>query len=763
MQLASLALSNFKGVNATMMLDKLNLLVGPNGSGKTARLLAQTWGITGQTSLGGRPEDTAKLGGTRGCRVILTTDTGFGWMRSLQVDHRSKKLSTAVVVTGKESLGVTEGHAIVRQTVGDYAPMFDVNKFLDLSAEGKRQEVLNLCARAIPTPSDEPRKLYNRILTEWLKQELGEGTVAMAVKLDGTPKGLDVLFMTVGGTRRQAFNDVMQMVCEGSRVESAVEAIATSLDTAKNMMNAAKRQRDESQQAARKLSEEKAKVEVPAEVVEELTAKRNTLVDRRTEIVTQIANQRGRESARTSLSTSLKDADWKLETAEKRLAGAKAATVAPLDEAERLEKLAAQIDIQEYDSQPAIDKAAAARSDKFREEEGLHEAERELDKAVDNRAMSAQRLSEATHSPWQRALALATPLNDEIRLVTGESSQRTAWQAIYTIIVEQAQVAPIQELEEQFNVTVGREVELEEKVSVLTRSAAHAESQELLHEEEATKIRLLERDAQANRGQRAELLERAKTIREASSRREHEIKQASKDIEDIQKHRVSVERRLNELDAEGGHMSLDDLDEQCLALDRELVDLNDKIKRKQQYQTLEAELTKCIASAEREGIVHSVCKVVCEAIRTVRETMMREVVAPLIERMDECLGHMGVPASGVYCDLVNPRGRSIFELGWIVDGERKVPVEAMSGGESVLFSTCLLLALIELADPPLKLLLIEAGALDNERLDGLLRAIESVKDRFSNAFVATHGEFSEISTDWNVVHLGAPETAEATA
>lgn len=754
MQLKCLTLKNFKGVNATMIVDKLNLLVGPNGSGKTARLLAQTWAITGQTPLGGRPEDTAKLCGTEGCSVNLVTDEDFAWMRRLSIDHRTKKLSTIVTILGEDRVGVTESDAKVRQAVGDYAPMFDLNKFLDLSAEGKRQEVLRLCAQGAATPTDS--SLADRIQTEWLKQELGEGSVRVVFGQQGMRDGLQRLLRDVGEARQHALKAAMDAIIESTgTAEGGLNAIAAGLDAAKAMMNAAKRQRDESHQAARRLSEQKAQVEVPAEVVEELTGKRDGLLDRRTEIVAQIANQRGRESARASLSDSLKDADRKTEAGRKRLAAAKCAELVPLCEAEELETAAAQIDVQEYNVQLAMERAAAARSQKFRADEQVRDAERELDQAEHERAMIAQRLCEAKESPWQRALALAVVLNEGRVQIVG-------WQKLYALIVENAKNAPIKELEEQFNAKIKGEVELQEAVAKLKQAAVDAESREWANEEEATKTRLLERTAQENRGRRAELLAKAKTIREAFTRREEVIAEVSQTIQDLQDERVSVERRLNELDAEGGHLSLDDLEEQHTALEREIVDLNSKIKQKQQYQTLEAELTRCIASAEREATMYQVCKGVCEAIRTVRETMMREIVTPLIQRMNKCLGRMGVPASGAYCDLLNPRGRAIFELGWIVDGERKVPLEAMSGGESVLFSVCLLLALIELADPPLKLLLIEAGALDHERLNGLLTAIESVQDRFSNAFVTTHTLSAFDRADWNVIALGIPEAVEAT-
>lgn len=780
MNLECLTLKGFKGVDATMMVGKLNLLVGPNGSGKTARLLAQTWAITGQTALGGRAEDTAKLAGTQGCSVVMATDEKFDWMRTLSIDHRTKKLSTSVSIAGEEILGVTEADARVRAAVGDYAPMFDVTKFLDLSAEGKRAEVLRLCAGSHAMSIDASSSLADRVLAEWLKQELGEGTVALVVEQQGMSNGLQTLLEKAGEARQHVVRAVMKAITESTDTAEQINTIAASLDTAKAMMNAAKRQRDESQQAGRKLSEQKATVEVPAEVVELLTGRRDALLEKRTELVGQMENQRGRESARTSLTDSLDDAGLKMETAEKRLAAAKSVEAVPLCEAKGCESAAAQIDVEEVDAQPAVDKAIGARSAVRQAEDELFGAERELDQAAHKKATIAQRLDEARQSPWQQALVLSTVIDEAFAgQILDDSNEgkpldelgqqvNANWHTLFNLIVNYANDASIKELEEQSAATSKRLIALTAAIDKLKQTAVDAEAEYKLSEEGVAKARIHEQAARANRVRRDELLAQAKTIREAFNARAREIAYADDATTDLQEHRVSLERRLNELDAQGGHMSLDDLGAQHLAIERELVDVQSKVKAKQRYQTLEAEFTSCIASAEREGTMHDVCKGLCEAIRKVRETIMGEVVAPLIRRMNDCLGRMGVPAGGVYCDLVNPRGKPIFELGWIVDQppaeSRKVSIEAMSGGETVLFSTCLLLALIELADPPLKLLLIEAGAVDRERLPKLLRAIESVQDRFSNAFVETHLDPPLVETrDWNVVHVGAAEAVETTA
>jgi len=125
-------------------------------------------------------------------------------------------------------------------------------------------------------------------------------------------------------------------------------------------------------------------------------------------------------------------------------------------------------------------------------------------------------------------------------------------------------------------------------------------------------------------------------------------------------------------------------------------------------------------------------------------------VAPLLDQVNEFLA-IAAPGRTAYCELVDAKGKPIFELGWKTEDVR-VSLPALSGGEAAMFCAGLALALVKLADPPLKLLLLEAGPLDSGNLASLLRAIEATANDVQ-AVVATHIGFPEVNGGWKVIKL----------
>jgi hypothetical protein len=175
------------------------------------------------------------------------------------------------------------------------------------------------------------------------------------------------------------------------------------------------------------------------------------------------------------------------------------------------------------------------------------------------------------------------------------------------------------------------------------------------------------------------------------------------------------------------------------------------------------QLAECLAKKGRETVTYDVAKGVAEAIKVVREEYMAELVAPLVDKLNAVLGRLG-GARTAHCKLLDLRGQPAFDLGWS-DGKTEVSLDAMSGGEQVLFSVCLLYALVMLADPPLKLLMIEAGELDGDRLDDLLCAIHTLTDgpvgAIGNVLVATCRP-PRRAPGWNVIELPRPQFDEPT-
>ena len=103
MQVKSLELRAWLGLNGVTQLKERNLLVGPVGSGKTAHLHALYFAVTGSSILGQRPQSAIGFGGPNGCMVGVRLDDGFAFDRGLHVTRKNgvvSKVSATMAVRG---------------------------------------------------------------------------------------------------------------------------------------------------------------------------------------------------------------------------------------------------------------------------------------------------------------------------------------------------------------------------------------------------------------------------------------------------------------------------------------------------------------------------------------------------------------------------------------------------------------------------------------------------------------------------------------
>jgi len=184
------------------------------------------------------------------------------------------------------------------------------------------------------------------------------------------------------------------------------------------------------------------------------------------------------------------------------------------------------------------------------------------------------------------------------------------------------------------------------------------------------------------------------------------------------------------------------------------------VEDKQQYQQLEEGLAKCQASAESELVNYEISMMVADALRALRNKLMVILVQPLKTRMDKFLTAAGLSHRS-YCRLENDKHKPIFELGWVVDDTHPRALPAMSGGESAIFCAALAYAIVELADPPLKLLLLEVAEVDQAHLGYLLDALVAVGETGMQVIAATHLEPQTEVAGVNVILCGVGEPALA--
>lgn len=751
MRINKIKLNHFKGVSGEFDLSALNLAVGPNGSGKTALLQAIQWAIEGRTQLGGTLEATAQLAHVTGCAVTVTVDDGFSWTRSLERNNRENVLTQHVAIAGRDGLSAKSAQAAIAEHIGKdgelFAPMFDLRNFLDLSEDRRRDFVMGLCARA--TADVLPSDIMGQITHQYLILELGEGTVR------SNPDEM-ALFGMLAQSTREAYEQIGKEVSKVASViarEGVAAGIAAAAEIVRRIALTARTTKDQARQAARRLADEKAGARIVAENLDTLEARLASTQKHIGELGEQIAHQDGRAKARTSLQCTIELNQTTIRDYINKTVDA--------PDLSRLPELEAQLAAPQTYSYPDLDAARELARQRTADLSGTTHRAATWEREGRDRQAQKQRLTEErgrlAQDPWtliKNELAKAVDVLDDTIPAVASKAIRTAYELaiqhaadsfnrIYLIDEDLAKL--------ETAIVEAATYTTEAKAAVEAASTALADANRRVAECEQVQRAL---DAQRREDETKREGIRRVVIGLQQAKLNHEARE--RDIRAAQDAMLDAQRRLDELDAQGGYVPVAELESQRKGLTDQAALIQHNINAKRQALATDEQLTKCLAAAERDEVLHRVAEQVRDAIRAVRETLMVQLVEPLLGHMraflSDALGEGCVP----YCRLEKDNGKPIFELGWTV-GDRRVSEPALSGGERALFGAALAYALVRLADPPLKVLMIEGAELDESHLASLLTGLAK-DDLDGNVIVATYAQMGgwELGP-WQTISLGKEE------
>ncbi len=728
MQIRTLRLRPFKGLSSHLECHDFNLLVGPNRTGKTAHAQAIQFAVSGATDLGATLEATQQLGGPGGCCVEVELDDGFSWSRLIRREPRAGALSATVQIRGQEGLPVKDANSAILEHVGDFAPMLDIGAFLTLSADKRRDFVLWLCSRAQGTPI-VPATVWDQIVIEFCRERLGAGTVD-ALRSEGGQVTAQIV-AKLRDIEQGALIKIAEELLPELKGDLSV-SIAAALDRAKQISNDSKAQADGAAKASRTLADRREQLQTIAESAESMREGIAELRNRKEALAEQIGKIEGLELGKRDLTERIEEMarterHWKGKLAE---LGTKPGPA--------LQRRIGEVELAERAAREAVEATGGVTDQLVSDFEGEHrEAEMAYDMAtrlvsdLKHRSQNKKDTLERERSdPWRVAhdLIVETELKEGLHLVGC-----IPWTRLRALVAEYAQADHRPDLMREIRELGGQIREAAQNVAkaqITTFDAGQKveRNRRLLHAN-----RDLEAKAGTLRLKADDLTRQLKDAEQARASAEQHLSQCTED-------RVALERQLGSLikNALGG-CSADELRSQQGALASEIEATEGRIAAKEDEGNLVRELNRCIAYSEAQRVLHDCCKGVANAIRVLRERLMVELIRPLLDRIDRFMEH-GEPGSRAYCTLVNARGRPIFEMGVVQNGDTKVSLPAMSGGQSCLFCTALLYALLDMADPPLKLLIVEVDRADSATFKAIADAIEHVcvGDAAPQVFLLTH-------------------------
>jgi len=189
--------------------------------------------------------------------------------------------------------------------------------------------------------------------------------------------------------------------------------------------------------------------------------------------------------------------------------------------------------------------------------------------------------------------------------------------------------------------------------------------------------------------------------------------------------------------------------------------LEERLRKARRAQHLEHQFQECVAKiAEAEETMESTVGL-AKALgpKGLQSKIMKDVVGPIRKKVNELLKSHGYK---IEFNLFDRNGKEVFEI-FKVENSIKIPYLTLSGGEKILFGAALVVALIQLADPPVKALCIEAAELDANSFGFLVKALDDVAGGLDNVMLASCNErvtdmaaTQGMYKGWRVHDMGTP-------
>ncbi|HOW70067.1 MAG TPA: AAA family ATPase [Phycisphaerae bacterium] len=777
-----MTVDGLKGLSDSFDIRPLNLYVGPNGCGKSTRLEALCWALTGQTRLGKSPEAAAALCSNGHAIVDVSLPDGFGWRREVRRDPLKGSVSSDLHVHGKEDGKLADAQAAIDQRCGGLTAGLDLSAFTSLSADRRRAYVLSLCESAGSVAS-AARQLAQLDLAV-LDSVLGGGQVkAVALSMwHREPFDLEIeqadqvstaLWKTAPAEIRDAWQAVMGLFGADAS-DDVLQTVTAWMDLSKQLKSEHKKAREQASAATQKLTQDKNELRVSAELVETLRARIVECERELAEVQRQIGAFDGAARNRAALVGRIEQCRAKVGDTERQLAVAYAALQSRDWDGERQQieaQLGPDCEVMRADRAERLDRAkseleAARMVDcENREEVGSVEtliclAEADSVAADQSIKRIKAQIENLGRNPWIKVQKLLARLTEAIVEKFGTDTLNELAGRIeeigdlaereLTVVLEAINAA---EIERENAITnsdnlVGKLGALRADLAAARKRYDDAHDRMLALEKTAHDLDESDRLYHVAKGQLATL--------------EREMAVANGAVETYQalleEARANVELAETELegfdDTAGEAGDRDRLELRLAEIEGEIGELRAEVERKGKLQALTAELSKCIAKSAEEAALFECATHTEKAVKSLREVLLAGQVRPLLHHIDRFLHEAGLKVRA-YCSLSNARGKAEFDLGWVLtlDDGREVnrSMDTMSGGEAALFGAALAYALTVMSDVPLKTLTVEADAVDQVNLGLMLAGFAGVRDEIDYVLVATcHGPAS-VADGWHVV------------
>lgn len=774
-------------------LGRLTLITGPMGSSKTTaadalRLLA----LGHVPALGKTEAATAALMRGQELGVRLELEDGRAMSRALK--RTGKGIKGGATASWLDPKAKASEHAaaildLFGEDAASAAEHLDLRELLKATPNQRAARLEGLLA-ATAFRADEVLA-WLRVLTtcRMARQErVPEDLEAATALADGLVHGLS-------DPERQAIGYVLEEL----RVVFEERGLAGAIDKAGDVRRAEAKATKDGRAARSKIEDRRAGMTIPTDTIEDLERARDKATADQAALEERSAAYRKGATARAEADQALTDARTVLDALQE---GNEAAGAA-LAECQRLRTEAEGVEIPEVprlvlpEIDPALTQAVtdAERLAREHAEADIKPEPQRPDEPVYEDATplladledAEEALVAAATDPWAEVLGMAqrlhaagvtanvaeTPEGDEIRgiptrliaiaqdrvpdVAALEKAVTDARAAVKALEGRndhhrkgwEAHLADFQKAHEAWaeaeaaHVAKGAplQVALEEaQAAVATANGELRAERERLTDENQSHVQA----AQDARDRKDRLLAEART--EERKHRDH-----VRAVQDAEAEVAEARARIEGM-AIQEPVDLEEAATEITALAAKVTECQGAIDALQAADALDQELGEITSALELATVRLEAGKATEWALQRLRERDLATRGKPLTDRLRAFLHAAGMDVE----PYVRAKPRAL-DFGWVTSGQ-DVPLQAMSGGETVLYMAGMAAAVITLRAPELRLLLIE-GAECQDHLGQLMAGCAAVAEELTHAIITTQTPPPEIPEAWVHIRTQAAATA----
>ncbi|EKN67848.1 ATP-binding protein [Schinkia azotoformans] len=694
-------MKNVKGTTTNQQLTGKDIIIGPNGVGKSTRIQVLGAALLGYVPGHGKaPGETFKHSSDQDVMTVGLSVNDFTFERNFERNVTRNK------TTGKEDIKYSEKVSLspskgertntqkksrIEQEVGSFPVMLDFNEFLGLS-DSKRRDFIYGLSSAGSTWTKEK-----------LDRHLNDSLLSMEIEVNN-PDYYETL--------TESINEAINNFPNNYDFSDGLTAV---IDWVDGQLSYYKKQKDDSEGAVRAFAEMKNKLNDTDRGLkqnkEELTQLRNKLMA----VKEQYARDFEKKKAFDRKNERITELQQSIESLKNN----------QIEGTEQIEKQITELN-QQVKEVPESKSAS-------------YEA-----KATELENQKQQNMNEAWTAKGKTQELAAKKASIEQTLNTINENKG--------VCVIQAQIACNKDFSKYLE-------HAQAKVDSL--AASIKEFIEIGNE----KIKLAENLGKLVKEWRQKAQQDNNNFREVVNHNQqitNKISLLKEQLNLIQKKKEQQASKLQDLNSELEKLQnesnepiapLDILERQQEALAKQIEELETKVteqeKAKNQLATLKQSMLNYKKAEMKVNAFNSIKKEL--GAKGVQGLIVKEQLDPIKKDIEENLRAMGVEHE-VFFQTTSDTGQEVFQFGWVNTGEQR-NFDSLSTGQQIIFLIGFMITILERANPPLKVLAIDnIENLDPKNFYNVVKGLDQLSHKVDNIILA--GVLSPISFDgWKVWQL----------